>query len=601
MPGENFFKRSYQMAQRNPYVITSALNSYLKGSVIIAISGYLVTATDALIVSWLIGTKAFTAVNLVIPLLTFFSSLMVLLGTGASISISKALGRRERQTVNLSFSSTFVAAIAIGIVAAVITYRFTDEIVRYLVHKDPVIEEYAAAYLKNFCYAVPFLIVAGVTGYIIRTDGNTKLVSGAVWTGIVSNVILDIVFIRYMNMGIAGAAWATAINYFLKFIICLFHFVSHDNTIGFSVQFKKYLRQLADNCRLGFSTSLNTLLPAVTLFVINSLMMKYQGAEGIYCWAVCYQVFLILQMILSGIDTSIFALGGVLMGEDDVTGLNFIYRRCFLYLTLAVIALSVLIIIFPEFFGHFFGNKGEDRLDLLPLILKIFSFFLLPYALIMQVRSIYTILERGILSLFICISPFVLMILLIWISCVYNPAVLWWSFAISAWTLFVFLLIYTAIIHFRHKNLRIFSLIPKIVAGPVYNISVALNEADKSETVSEIKNFLTQHDISSSRMGYVATIMDKVIDSIIKDLQNSRKNKYFDINVRIKDNEIIIILKDAGNRLDEERGREVIADLNKVQVPQDDDASNRSCRQVFTTNYFYMNNQNTITINFDCQ
>ena len=75
------------MAERNSYIVTKALNSYLKGSVIIAISSHLVTTTDAVVVSWLIGSKAFTAVNVVIPVLAVYSAIMIMLSTGASIII----------------------------------------------------------------------------------------------------------------------------------------------------------------------------------------------------------------------------------------------------------------------------------------------------------------------------------------------------------------------------------------------------------------------------------------------------------------------------------------------------------------------------------
>lgn len=596
---------------RNPYVVTKALNSYLKGSVIIAISGHLVTTSDALIVSWLIGSKAFTAINIVIPVLTLFSAIMVLLGTGASISISKSLGKRDKNNVNLSFSSTFIASVIIGVIMAILTYKFTSEIVRYLVHTDVHIEHYAFLYLKNFCYAVPFLIVGGTVGYMVRTDGNSNLVSTAVWIGIILNVVLDFIFIRFLNYGVAGAAWATAINYGLKLIICLFHFFSRNNTIRWSFDIKHYLQKIFYNCRLGFSTSLNTLLPAVTLFIINNIMLRYHGSEGIYCWAVCYQVFLILQMIISGIDTSIFAIGGVLLGEEDVKGLDILYKRCSIYLIISIVLLSAAIILFPEFFGNLFGNKGEDKLDLLPSVLKIFSFFLLPYALIMQVRSIYTILERSFLSLFLCIAPFVIMVVLVYFASVDQIPEYWWSFPVTAWGVLALLFMYTLVIRLRNHNLRMFSLIPKTMAGPSYNVSVPLNGEAVNATERDIKDFLTAQNVNAQKIEYITSCSSKIMEDIVKDLlQNAKNNKYFDINLRIKGNNIIIILKDAGKRIDEKREEEIFSNLNqiassatKMEISSDTSESGKlsvtNQSPNFSTNYFYMNNQNTFTINFN--
>ena len=590
------------MTGRNPYIITKALNSYLKGSVIIAISGHLVTTTDALIVSWLIGSKAFTAVNLVIPVLTIFSSLMIMLSTGASISISKALGNREKEEVNLSFSSSVVGSLILGIVSSIITYKFTDNIIQYLVHGDKTLYYYATEYLKNFCYAIPGLIAAGVIGNIVRTDGNTRLVSIAVWIGIITNIILDIIFIRILGYGIGGAAIATAINYFVMLLICLYHFFTRYNTLHWSDNIKDYFIRVIKNCKLGFSTSLNNIFLGITLFLINNIMLRYLGNEGIYCWAVCYQILLILQMLLSGIDTSIFAIGGVLLGEDDVAGLSFLYKKSVIYLVIGVLILSGLIIFFPEFFGKLFGNKGEDKLDLLPEVLKIFSLFLFPYAIVMQVRAIYTILSRSVLSLMLCIMEFAIIILIVYFTSVYETSRVWWSFPVSSWVLLFFLLLYTLIIYYRNKNIHYFSLIPKSVADPTFYRSIPLTEEGVSEAKKDIDTFLTEEKINQENAKFVSTVTGFIINNILEQLLQDHKTKikrFFDINIRIKGSKIIEIIKDDGDRIKREQETELITRFNEeIAKIRNQGESNKIGLPGLTTSYFYMNEQNTFTLTF---
>ena len=587
------------MAIRNSYIVSKALNSYLKGSVIIAISARLITTTDAIIVSWLIGSKAFTAVNTVLPILTLISSIMIMLSTGEAISLSKALGMRDKSKVNLAFSASFVGSAIIGIIVAVLTYKFSAQIVNVLVHHDSTLYKYAIEYLKTFCFAIPFLILSGVTGHAVRTDGNTRLMSIAVWVGIILNIILDIVFVGFLGFGISGAAWATAINYFVVLIISLFHFVSKDNTIKWSNDIRHYFSQLFLDFKQGFSTSLADILLAVSLFVINSLMIHYEGNEGIYCWAVCYQIFLIMEMILSGIDTSIFAIGGVLLGEDDVKGLDYLYRRSAIYLLISICLLSAAIIIFPEFFGSIFGNKGEDKLDLLPSVLKIFSLFLLPYSIIMQVRSVYTILGRGILSLFLCIAAFSLMIFFNYLGCLRNFDTVWWAFPTSAWLLLIILFIYTSIIHFKNRQLRIFSLIPKSVADPAFFSSIASNADAVKQTEEEVAEFLKNNNIPESKISYINSIISVVMENILNYLlEIPKKKRFFDINVRIKSGDIVVILKDDGHRLDEEKEEAFFSLPSNSSVTPTSSANTPVSLPSYSTNYFYMNEQNTFTLNF---
>ena len=587
------------MATRNPYLVTKALNSYLKGSVIIAISGHLVTTTDAVVVSWLIGSKAFTAVNIVIPILTVFSALMIMISIGASVSVSKALGLRAPDKVNLSFSSSLTGALILGSAIAVITYEFSSAIVKELVEHDEAIFRYALEYLKIFCYAVPSLIVAGVLSNVVRADGNTRLVTVAVSIGIVVNVALDIVFVRFLNMGIGGVAWATLINYVLVVLVCLTHFLSSDNTVKWSWDVGKYFMRFIKNCKLGFSTSLNTLLSGVSLFVINSMMLPYQGTEGLYCWAVCYQIFLILQMLLSGIDSSIFAMGSTILGEEDVKGLEYLYKRSVVYLIISVLALSASIILFPEFYGNLFGNYGDDRLGLLPSVLKIFSLFLFPYAMVMQVRSVYTVLGRGTLSLFLCVISFALMILLVYLACFtdFNPV--WWGFPVSSWILFIGLIIYTGVIHLMNGNLRMYSLIPKSVPGPMFSDSVALNPEAVEAFEQEASSFLLKQHIEEPNVRFIVDVIAKLTDEIETRFQQTfKKKKFMDVNLRIKGSRIIAILRDDGQRIDrqkEENLFDYIISENKEQNPS---KLVPSSTLDFSASYFYMNEQNTFTLIF---
>lgn len=579
---------------RNPYIITKALNSNLRGSVIIAISGYLVTTVDAIVVSWFLGRKALSAVNIVIPLLTLFTFLMIMLATGVAVSISRSLGDREGDKVNLSSSASITGAVIIGLVAGGLTYLFSSEIIRFLVHGDEVLYQYAYSYLKTFCYAVPFMITSGVVGAIVRTDGNSRLISVAAWTGIIINFGLDVLFVRFLDMGIEGAAWASAINYVVMLIISLFHFISADNTIRWSSAFKEYFYCIIRNCRLGFSTSLTNLLMAVSLFVINGIMLHYRGNEGIYCWAVCYQIFLILQMLISGLDSSIFALGGTLLEEDDVVGLDFLYRRTAVYMIVSVVLLSAIIIIFPELFGSLFGSRGNDHLRLLPSVLKIFSLFLFPYAMVVQVRSIYTILGRSALSLSLCVCSFGLMMAFVFGASVLDINPVWWSFPVSAWLILIFLLIYTFIIHSRNKRLRMFSLIPKTITDPGFSVSLPLNIDSVKNAEADMTTFLRGHDMEDEKIEYEVAVTGKIMESILEELiQENKGKRYFDLNVRLKGSHTIVILKDDGNRIEGEDERKILEEISNEST-----SVNSTQNPGLISKYFYINDQNIFTLIF---
>lgn len=598
------------MQSRNSYIITRALKHYLRGSVFIAISGHLVTTTDAIVVSRMLGPEALSAINIVIPVITFISSLMILLGVGSAISIANALGEGNSRKMSLSFSSTMIAGLVLGIGVAVATYLFCGNIVGFLIHHDVAERQFAFQYLRSFCYAMPPLIIAGILVHIVRTDGGTRLVRIAVAVGIVVNVILDIILVGFTYLGIAGAAWATAVNYVIIFVICLFHFSSKNNNLKWSTDWRKYIGQIIENCKIGFSTSLNTILLSVTLFVINFIVLKRLGGEGIYCWAVSYQIFVLLQMLLNGIDTSIFALGGVLVGEDDVTGIYYLYKRCVIYLVISVAALSALIIIFPEFFGMLFGNRGDDKKHLLPSILKIFSLFLLPYSLVAHVRTIYTVIKRRWLSLSLCVLPFGLMILFVYILADTDifilpdqPAdLIWWGFPASSWLLLIVLYMVTLVMHLRNKNLRIYTLIPKKEPGPAFNVSVSLNPDDVKEVEDRVVDFLSKEKVDGLEKSFVSIICHNAMEGILNNFrEENTKDRYFDLHLRIIGDRINAIFKDDGNRISIGQEDEILKDLNPGESDGKTVTGNSFSPYKSAAQFLYLNNQNILKVDITRQ
>lgn len=532
---------------------------------------------------------------------------MILLGAGSAISFANSMGEGDREKMNLSFSSGTVASIVVGSVTAFLTFHLCSYIIPLLVRHDMIERQYAFDYLETFCYAVPFWIVAGVFENILRTDGATGLVRIAVAIGIAVNIGLDILLVGHTNLGISGAAWATAINYLLILIICLFHFASKNNNLKWSPHIGKYFLQMLKICKIGFSTSLNTILLAGCLFVINNIVIRQLGSEGIYCWAVCYQIFILLQMILNGIDTSIFAIGGVLVGEDDVTGLKYLYRRCLLYMIISSVALSLLIIIFPEFFGTIFGNKGDDRLHWLPTVLKIFSLFLLPYALVAQVRTIYTILGRRWLSLSLSILPFAFMIAFVFLLSVNNfyfiisaqtDFLIWWGFPCSSWLLLLLLVIFTLILHEHNKNLRFYSLIPKKEPGPSLNVSVSLDPEAVISIEKDIESFLDEGKTDAIEKSFVLTVCKNAMEGILNNLQQENvKNRYFDLHIRIIGDKINAIFKDDGSRISIKEEDVIFHDLNENEN-SGGNLSSQFAPYKSEAQFLYLNYQNILKVDF---
>ena len=145
-----------------------------------------------------------------------------------------------------------------------------------------------------------------------------------------------------------------------------------------------------------------------------------------------------------------------------------------------------------------------------------------------------------------------------------------------------------------------FSLIPKKVTDAAYFASIPLQLDSVVAIKDELADFLKKEDINSAEITFSMNVTGEIMDNILKKLMaENKKNRFFDINVRIKNDRIIVILKDDGTRLDRDNEEEIISRLNQEmqKLQPGGEVSSRDSDD-FSANYFYMNEQNTFTLTF---
>lgn len=585
------------MKPRNPYLVTKALKTFMWGSILAAVSSQIATTTDAIVVSNLIGPDAISAINLMMPILTLFTCLMILFGIGASILAAKAIGRRDEKEANGIFTASILSSGASGVIVALLIYLFSPAIVYSLTANNEQIYGYALSYLKVMCVSVPLLMMAGVIENFVKTDGNAKIVMAAVIAGSVVNLVLDIIFVKVLGMDIAGSAWATGINYLVAIFICLFHFKNPNSSLRWGAEIKKIAGYVKGSVAQGLPMCVNTLLLGGCIMSINYIVLTSQGAEGVYCWSVCLQLFMIMQMVLTGIGSSIYAMGGVLVGEQDMEGFSILTKKSITYTVMTLLIVTMVILIFPEFFGELFGSRADNPIEMLPLSLRAYSLMLVPYSIVALLRSSYQILGRIGLSLFLSISQLLLMTGFVWGFSTIDSAILWWGFPASAVALIIALVVYTFYLHKKDSAIRPVSLIPVTENKESLNISVKMDEKSVEKADCDVADFLKDRLLDDLTAYKVRLACEELMHNIVSYAVSKKKDKhYFDLHIRIGKDDVSVLLKDDGRPFNP-----ILADTQQTYLSEDD-FDNLGLRIVNKAtdriNYKYMYNQNMVMLTF---
>lgn len=170
----------------------------------------LYNVTDTIIVGKFLGSDALAAVGSSFSVIVLLTSIILGLCIGSSAVFSYIYGKDDMDKLKNSFFTSFIFVLIITIIINIGALVFIDDILSFINIPEEIFRE-SKIYLQIIFYGIGFTSIYNFFAAVMRSIGDsvTPLVFLAISALI--NIILDIVFVLPLQMGIAGAAYATVI------------------------------------------------------------------------------------------------------------------------------------------------------------------------------------------------------------------------------------------------------------------------------------------------------------------------------------------------------------------------------------------------------
>ena len=262
------------------------------------------------------------AVTLAAPVMLAFNAVNNLFGVGSSSMMSRALGRRDYDTVAKSSTFGFWCAILSGLAFSLLCILFKGPLLG-LLGADATTRAATEAYMfwTVICGAAPAILNV-VMAYMVRSEGAAMHASIGTMSGCFLNIILDPIFIMPwgLNMGAAGAGLATFLsNCFacLYFMVLLFvkrgrtyvcidpRKLSFDSTIVGGV------------CMVGIPAAIQNLLNVTGMTILNNFTSSY-GANAVAAMGIAQKINQVPFYIANGLSQGIMPLISYNYASDNI-------------------------------------------------------------------------------------------------------------------------------------------------------------------------------------------------------------------------------------------------------------------------------------------
>ena len=276
---------------------------------------------DTAVVGNLLGTNELAGLSVAGQTLLTIQAIMIFLAYGTTAAVSRLLGAGEqKQAAHQAVQGLWLAA-GMGVVLALLAWRFADPVLRLLGETDDgnaeAVLAQARRYLVVSLWGLPALLItlSGV-GYLRGLQDTTRPLIVAVTTAVI-NLILELILIVGFDFEIGASAFATVVAEWLGAAAYLWWIgrdvVSHD------VRLTPDLREIVRLVRVGGSLFIRTVALRGS-FTVTVAAASRISTEALAAHEIAFQFFIFTALILDAVAIAGQSMMGRFLGANDAAG-----------------------------------------------------------------------------------------------------------------------------------------------------------------------------------------------------------------------------------------------------------------------------------------
>lgn len=377
------------------------------------------TIVDGIFISRFVGAHALSATNIVYPAVGLLLGMSIMFATGGSAIVARLMGEKRDDDAREAFSLIITTVVGIGIVVGILGVIFINPIVKAL-GATPLLQEDCHTYGVIMISFAPIIMLKMFFDYFLVTAGKPTVgLISAVLGGII-NMVLDYVFIVPMNMGIAGAAFATCIGYTLPCVIGISVFCNKKNTLYF-VKVKWKWHTLKNSMLNGFSEMVTQISGAITTYLYNIVMLRLLGEDGVAAITIVLYVQFLLIAAHLGFSSGVAPRISYNYGKDNRVELKNIMKYSLIFVGILSGASFILSMVLASTLVGIFTPQTGPVYEIALNGFRLFSIAFMFCGLNVFVSGMFTAFSNGKVSAFISVLRTLLFII---IGLMILPAVL---------------------------------------------------------------------------------------------------------------------------------------------------------------------------------
>lgn len=307
-----------------------------------------------------LGTDQMGAVTVAFPLGQVIVGLGLLFGNGAAAYLSRLLGRGDKKTADKVASTALYSSVLVGAILILGSILFLKPILKQLGAIESVMP-YALSYAGIYITFSIFNVFNVTMNNIVSSEGAAKTAMCALMAGAVLNVGLDPVFIYVLDLGVMGAAIATAISQMISTVVYLCYIFGRKSVFSFRIRECCYSKEImSEILKIGIPTLLFQVLTSLSIGMINNGAKEY-GGSALAAMGPLTKIMSMGSLIVFGFLKGFQPIAGFSYGAKKFDRLQEAIKTSILWSTIFCAVFGLAAAVFPTQIMTLF-TKGDSEM-----------------------------------------------------------------------------------------------------------------------------------------------------------------------------------------------------------------------------------------------
>lgn len=230
---------------------------------------------DSIIVGNYIGSNGLAAVGSGSSLIQLIIAFSQGAAVGAGVIVSQSIGAKRSDIIKKSVHTAMCISIILGLVLSVIGVIFSSQLIEWMRTPEDVLED-SISYFRLYCAGLIFNVIYNMATGILNAAGNSKKPLQYLAIASVTNIVLDLVFIKVFKMGIEGAAIATDISQALSCVLAVGYLLRVKSDYKINIKELKIDKAIAKEIiRIGLPTAIQNAVISFSNVLVQSSVNDY--------------------------------------------------------------------------------------------------------------------------------------------------------------------------------------------------------------------------------------------------------------------------------------------------------------------------------------